>query len=155
MNINICSIRSKAPSWIDASIQEYQKRMPKEFNINLIDVPATKRLKTSNIQKIVETEGVNLTKKIPQKSFVVALDQNGKVITTEEFSKNIIDWFGCTNNISMLIGGPDGLSRQRLDNSDYVLSLSRMTFPHAVVKILLVEQIYRAAMMLNNHPYNR
>ena len=68
MNINICSIRSKSPSWIDTSIQEYQKRMPKELNINLIDVSATKRLKTSNIQRIVETEGINLMKKIPQKN---------------------------------------------------------------------------------------
>ncbi len=155
MNINICSIRSKAAPWIDVSIQEYQKRMPKEFNINLIDVPATKRSKTSNIQKIVEIEDANLAKKIPQKSFIVALDQKGKIITTEKFSKNIIEWFGFKKSIAMLIGGRDGLSKNRLDNADYVLSLSRMTFPHAVVKILLVEQIYRATMMLNNHPYNR
>jgi 23S rRNA (pseudouridine1915-N3)-methyltransferase len=140
--INIIAIGTKMPKWIDDGINHYLKQMP---NTKIISI------KNSNKNQ----ENAELIKKIDNKSYIIALDEKGKNLSSLEFAGKIGDLQEQYNNIVFLIGGADGLTLGLKNKVHLILSLSRATMPHSLARLVLVEQLYRAKTIINNHPYHR
>lgn len=143
------------PKWVALGFTEYGKRLPKNYQLNLIEITPTKRTKSTSIEQIMIKEGQMLLDNVPKNDFIVALDEHGKELSTMELTKKINTWHNEQQNISFLIGGPDGLSPECLQRATAIWSLSKLTLPHQLVKIFVAEQIYRAWTIINKHPYHR
>ena len=143
------------PSWVQVACSEYLKRIPDELNVSIIEIPMKQRGKGTNINLAVIQEGEAMLKVIRANDKVVALDLRGKSWKTEELARNIQGWKQSGDDYSLLIGGPDGISQNCIERADILWSLSPLTFPHPFVRILLVEQIYRASAINSRHPYHR
>ncbi|MBO0575392.1 23S rRNA (pseudouridine(1915)-N(3))-methyltransferase RlmH [Clostridium botulinum] len=159
MNISIISVGKIKEKFLKAAIDEYSKRLSKYCKLNIIEVtdektPDNSSLKEENIIK--EKEGNLILKHIKDTSFVIALDLKGKSITSEEFS-NLIENCRLTgkSTITFVIGGSLGLSEQVLSRANYKLSFSKMTFPHQLFRVMLLEQVYRAFRILCKEPYHK
>lgn len=143
------------PSWVTTGWQEYAKRLPKHFALNLIEIAPIHRAKNANIDQIKAHESNSLWQAIPNKSLTIALDENGKCLSTELFASKMNVWQENYRDISFLIGGPDGISQEILSQCDVKLSLSTFTLPHPLVRVIFAEQIYRAYSIIKQHPYHR
>jgi len=146
MKLFILSIGDKMPTWIQKGFEEFQKRIPKECELKLIEIPSRKPGKNT-LQDFI--------KKIPPKSFTIACDEHGETWSTHTLSKNLEKWKMSGKNIVFIIGGADGLDSSILNEVDQCWSLSHLTFPHMIVRILVAEQLYRALSILSGHPYHR
>ena len=143
------------PGWVQQGYDDYAKRMPKECTLILKEIAPGKRGKNSDISRIVRDEGERMINAIPANTQVVTLDIPGKRWTTPELSFALKRWIESGQNIALMIGGPEGLSDSVRDLARESWSLSALTFPHPIVRILVAEQLYRAWSLLNNHPYHR
>jgi 23S rRNA (pseudouridine1915-N3)-methyltransferase len=143
------------PVWVEQACREYIKRLPRELQFDTIEVPIIRRGKNPDIERIVRDESRKVMASIPAGSFIIALDVAGKMISTEALAQNLDGWMQQARDIAILIGGPDGLSEELLQQVDRSLSLSDMTFPHPLVRIIIIEQLYRAWSIISNHPYHR
>ena len=143
------------PGWVIQGYDEYARRMPKECELVLKEVVPGKRVKNSDVTRIVRDEGKRMIDAIPAKTHVVTLDIHGKPWTTTELAAAMKRWLENGQNVALLVGGPEGLSDSVRDLARESWSLSRLTFPHPLVRIIVAEQIYRAWSILNNHPYHR
>lgn len=143
------------PAWVTQGCEHYQKRFPRELSIGTVEVPLIRRGKHPDIQRIVRDECRKVLNAVPTGSRLIALDVRGKQITTEDLAVTLNEWMQQGQDVAIVIGGPDGLSQELLDRADQILSLSGLTFPHPLVRIIVVEQLYRAWSILNNHPYHR
>jgi len=155
MQINLISVGNRMPGWVQQGYDEYAKRMPKECELVLKEIVPGKRAKNSDVARIVRDEGVRMINAIPARTHVFTLDIPGKPWTTPELSNAMKRWLENGQNIALMIGGPEGLSNSVRDLSNESWSLSRLTFPHPLVRIIVAEQLYRAWSILNNHPYHR
>ena len=143
------------PDWVEDASQDFVKRMPSEIKINSILLPLIKRGKNPDIPRIVRDESRKLLVAVPKGSVLVALDVLGKSVTTMKLSSLLETWLQQGQDISIVIGGPDGVSDELLSKASLKISFSELTFPHTLVRVILLEQIYRAWSILNNHPYHR
>lgn len=143
------------PIWVQQGYHEYAKRMPRECEVVLKEVMPGKRGKNCDVTRIIKEEGERMIKAIPAKAHVVTLDIPGKPWTTPELSVAMNQWMESGQNIALMIGGPEGLSDSVRKLVRESWSLSNLTFPHPIVRILVAEQLYRAWSLLNNHPYHR
>ena len=123
--------------------------------MSLTEVPAIKRTKSIAVKQIIKIETQKLLTAVPKNSLIIALDQHGKECSTLELTKKLDIWHNEQQDICCLIGGPDGLAADCLQNAHEIWSLSQLTLPHQLVKIFIAEQIYRAWSIINNHPYHR
>lgn len=155
MQIHIIAVGKHMPDWIQAGFVEYTHRMPANYKINLIEINAEKRLKSANINKLCELEETKIKAAIPNNSRVISLDRIGKIIDTKMLAKSLQTWHDNQQDISLIIGGPEGLSANFLKASNEIWSLSALTLPHPLVRVVLAEQLYRAWSILVNHPYHR
>ncbi len=155
MHIHLVAVGQKMPAWVDDACADFLKRLPPELKLNPILVPLIKRGKTPDIKRIVRDESRSLLAAIPAGSQLIALDVLGKRVTTEKLSKLLDGWMQQGQDIALVIGGPDGLSDELLQQTPMKISLSDLTFPHPLIRVMLVEQLYRAWSILNNHPYHR
>lgn len=155
MRIRILTITHKSPAWIQAGYEEYAKRLPNACQLELVAIPAEKRTSNADLQRIMEKEGEKLLQAIHPDHHVIALDVRGKSLSTEDLVLQMKVWQRDGRHIDLLIGGPEGLSPACLKRAHEKWSLSPLTFPHFIVKIIVAEQIYRAWSILNNHPYHR
>ena len=155
MNINIISVGHKVPAWVELAVDDFIKRFPSEIKINLIQIPLIKRGKNPDIKRIMRDEGIKIQSAIPVNSLPVALDVKGKKVTTLDLSNLLKQWIERNQSTTIIIGGPDGLSPEVLNEVPLKLSMSDLTFPHTLVKVMLIEQLYRACSILKNHPYHR
>lgn len=143
------------PVWVDEACATFVQRMPAELKLNMILVPLIKRGKNADIKRIIRDESDKLLAAIPTGCQLIMLDVGGKRVTTETLSKMLGDWMQQGQDIALMIGGPDGVSNELLTKAQLRLSLSDLTFPHTLVRVMLVEQLYRAWSLLSNHPYHR
>lgn len=143
------------PDWVEVASNDYNKRLPAEIKINSILLPLIKRGKNPDIPRIIRDESRKILAAIPKGSLLVVLDVVGKSISTMKLSAILEGWLQQAQDVSIVIGGPDGVSDELLAEASLKLSLSALTFPHPLVRIILLEQIYRAWSILNNHPYHR
>ena len=143
------------PSWVVEGYKEYAGRMPPECALNLIEIPAEKRAKGADLKRISEKEGKRVLGAIPKNCQVIALEIQGKMFSTEKLATQLENWMQDGRDVALLIGGPEGLSQECLKKAEQHWSLSPMTMPHPMVRVVLAEQIYRAWSILKNHPYHR
>lgn len=155
MLIRILAIGTKMPDWVTAGFQEYAKRFTAGWQLELCEIPAEKRTKNPDIARIIEREGEKLLAAIKPNHQVIALDVKGHAWSTEQLAQQLKQWQIHGRPIDLLIGGPDGLSSACLKKAEQRWSLSPLTLPHPLVRIVLAEQIYRAVSILQHHPYHR
>jgi len=148
-------VGTRMPSWVESGCTEYGKRMPPELRVETIEIALGARGKNQPASKAIEKESQALLKVIGDQDFVVALDVLGRSMSTEKLAANLADWQMNGRDICLLIGGPDGLSSECLARANMRWSLSDLTMPHPLVRIVLMEQLYRAWTINANHPYHR
>ncbi len=155
MRLSIIAVGTKMPAWVNDGVQEYSRRMPRELKIHWREIPLGKRGKDNNANLLTQREGEKMLKAVPSGDRVLALDVKGEAWSTEQLAERLSDWQMSGYNYSLLIGGPDGLSEAALARADMRWSLSALTLPHPLVRIVLAEQLYRAWTITVNHPYHR
>ncbi|HBD23146.1 MAG: 23S rRNA (pseudouridine(1915)-N(3))-methyltransferase RlmH [Pseudomonadales bacterium] len=155
MKIKLLAVGNKMPPWVTAGYQEYAKRLPAYMQLQLQELPLGFRGASADPAKAMQQEGDAMLAAIAQDDRVVALDVKGKAWSTEELAKQCADWQMDGRNVSLLVGGPNGLASSCLQRADQKWSLSPLTLPHPLVRVLLAEQLYRAWSILNNHPYHK
>ena len=154
MKIIIISIASKNTNY-DVLISDYKKRLPSHIKIEHLRIPIGRRSKTKSVKDTVKAEGQRLLKMIKNQDILIALDEKGEMFSTKELANSMNHWFQDAVNPIFAIGGPDGFSKEVLDRANMQWSLSKLTLPHAMVPVIIIEQIYRSWGMLNNQPYHR
>lgn len=155
MRLRILAVGTKMPDWVEAGCNEYLKRLPSELNLEIVELPLGQRGKGADIKRAITREGEAMLKAIGEHDHVIALDVLGKPWSTEQLAQKLQQWQLSGDNFSLLVGGPDGLAPECLQRSNSKWSLSALTLPHPLVRILLVEQIYRAGTINSGHPYHR
>lgn len=159
MSTKIITVGQKHPKWVLAACDDFLVRLPKTYQPKIEALPLAIRPQTTYDTKQAEqfkkSEGDAILKKIHSDDWVVALHPVGKSYPTHEFSQLIAQWHQQHKNLIFLIGGPDGLCETVLARANCLLSLSALTFPHTLAKVILVEQLYRAYTLQQNHPYHR
>lgn len=155
MQIHLLAIGNKMPGWVNTGFQEYAKRFPPSCRLKLTEIPAEKRTKQTDIKRLTQQEGEKILSAVKPGNLVIALEVTGHLWSTEQLSQQLQHWQSTGQNIDMLIGGPDGLASSCLAKATIKWSLSPLTLPHPLVRILIAEQLYRALSILQNHPYHR
>lgn len=155
MRFKMIAVGTKMPAWVETGFNEYAKRLPRDFSLEVVELPMGPRGKNASITKAIAKEGELMLAAIPKGDKVIALDVLGKPWSTEKLADNLANWSMECSNYSLLIGGPDGLAPECLARADTKWSMSALTLPHPLVRIVLAEQLYRAWTLLNNHPYHK
>ncbi len=155
MKISLIAVGKKMPAWVTEGYNEYAKRMPRECLLELVEIEAEKRGKSGSSRRWMEQEGKRMLAAIPKGDRVIALDVRGMHWSTEKLASQMEGWMHAGSGVSLLVGGPDGLAPDCLQRADQRWSLSSLTMPHPLVRIVLAEQLYRAWSVVNNHPYHR
>ncbi|TQV73973.1 23S rRNA (pseudouridine(1915)-N(3))-methyltransferase RlmH [Aliikangiella marina] len=155
MKIKLIAVGTKMPDWVEKAYRNYAQRLPKDCSLELIEIPAAKRSKNQQASLWMDKEGQQILKVIDTSDWVVALDVKGKNWSTQDLAGQITQWQHMGNNVCLLVGGPDGLAPECLARANSRWSLSALTMPHPLVRIVLAEAIYRAWSVTVNHPYHR
>jgi len=155
MKFYLIAVGQRVPDWIKRGYHEFAKRLPAEQRINLIEIDSSKRHKNSDTRCLLERESKLMSAAIPKTSTVIALDVGGQQWSSEQLAGKIIDWQQQGRDVTLLIGGPDGLAPDCMARAQFIWSLSPLTFPHALVRVMVAEQLYRAWSINNDHPYHR
>jgi 23S rRNA (pseudouridine1915-N3)-methyltransferase len=143
------------PGWVKSGYEDYAKRLPRECELILKEIPLVQRGKNCDVVRIMKEEGERISAAIPAGSHTVALEVTGKSWTTQELAISLNRWLENGKPTALLVGGPDGLADSVKAKTAELWSLSPLTFPHPLVRIIVAEQLYRAWSILHNHPYHR
>lgn len=154
MRLTLLVVGDKLPAWAEAATAEYLKRMPREARVELATVKPQKRAGQA-VEALRQAEAARLLDKQPPGSRLVALDEHGSQVSTRELADLLARWMASGQDTCLVIGGADGLAPAILARAEATLALSRLTLPHAMARVLLAEQLYRAVSLLNHHPYHR
>ena len=155
MNIHLICAGSRMPRWVQDGYADYERRLPPECGLNLVEIPLGRRGKGMDKVRAVREEGERMLRAIPRDSRVLALDVGGRAWSTEQLAEQLAGWLGEGRDLCLLVGGPDGLAEQCLQRAQQRWSLSLLTLPHSLVRVVVAEQIYRAWSILRRHPYHR
>ena len=154
MRLTIVCVGHRAPAWIQDGFNEYAKRMPAEARLELVELKPEERSGTS-ADKARALEGERILAALARDATILALDERGKSVTTQGLSVMLAQWMRDASHPVFVIGGADGLSDAVKERADKLISLSALTLPHALVRVVLAEQLYRAWSILARHPYHR
>ena len=155
MRVRIIAVGTKMPSWVLEATQDYLKRFPREWSVEFVEIALGHRGKGQDTAKAIAKEGENMLAAIDDRERVIALDVQGKSWSTEQLSQQMQHWQMDARNVALLVGGPDGLAPECLAKAEQRWSLSALTLPHPLVRVLLAEQLYRGWSILQNHPYHK
>lgn len=155
MHIRLLAIGDRQPAWVDSGFEGYRARFPREWRFESAAIPTAKRGKNAPAGKARDSEGEALLAKLNSAEKLVLLDERGKQLSSKELANLLSDWQSDGRDITFAIGGPDGVSNACRERADFTLSLSRLTLPHGLARVVLAEQLYRAASLLAGHPYHR
>jgi len=155
MKIDLIAVGQRMPKWVEAGYQEYARRMPPDCRLNLIEIAAGQRGKNADISRILQQEGRKMLQSVPKGSRIIALDVKGKSWSTGQLSQQMAGWMQDGRNVAILVGGPEGFDPDCLAAAEQRWSLSPLTFPHPLVRVIVAEQLYRGLSLLKNHPYHR
>ncbi|OIM99824.1 23S rRNA (pseudouridine(1915)-N(3))-methyltransferase RlmH [Idiomarina sp. MD25a] len=155
MQIQMLAVGNKMPAWVSSGFEEYQKRFPRDMSLDLVEITPQKRGKKAELGKIKNQEGEALLAAVPKGNRIVTLEVHGRPWTTPQLAKQMAGWQMDGRNVSLLIGGPEGLSDACLAAAEQRWSLSPLTLPHPIVRVIVAESLYRAWSLNNNHPYHR
>jgi len=154
MRLVIAAVGQRQPAWADAAYEDFAKRFPADMKLELKAVKAEPR-GSKTAEQLMAAEAQRLEAAVPKGARRVLLDERGTRLTTAELAKRFEFWLGDGRDVAFLIGGPDGLDAQLKTTADESLRLSDLTLPHAFVRVLLAEALYRAWSLRNGHPYHR
>jgi 23S rRNA (pseudouridine1915-N3)-methyltransferase len=154
MKLRIISVGHKMPDWVEKACAEYIKRMPRELSLEIIEIKPEKRAAGNSTQNIQQAEARRILDTVG-KGFLVACDERGQELTTLQLSEKLQTWQTLGRDVSLVVGGADGLDASLRQRADLLWSLSKLTLPHAFVRVLLCEQLYRAHSVTQGHPYHR
>ncbi|MCF6288454.1 MAG: 23S rRNA (pseudouridine(1915)-N(3))-methyltransferase RlmH [Proteobacteria bacterium] len=155
MKIRLLAVGHKMPTWVQQTFNQYNHRLPKIQQVELVEIAAIHRGKTSNSEKAKQQEGDNILTALKPQEKLITLDEHGQSISTQALAHAINSWQMDALNIAILIGGADGITEDIKQKSYKIWSLSQLTFPHPLVRVIIMEQIYRAYSINANHPYHR
>jgi 23S rRNA (pseudouridine1915-N3)-methyltransferase len=154
MRVRVIAVGTRMPSWVRSACEEYLTRLRRSLAVALTEIePASRR--SYDASQSIAREGERLLAALLPADHVIALDERGRELTTRELATWLDSRMQQGEDLAFLIGGPDGLAPEVLARSNFTLALSRLTLPHALARVLLAEQLYRAHSILANHPYHR
>lgn len=155
MRIRLIAVGTRMPAWVEQGVAEYQPRLPREWRFELVEIPVAARGKNADIARLKQAEGEKMLKAIPAGAQVIALDERGESLATTDWARAVQDWQRDGRDVALLIGGPDGLAPECLSRAGRRWSLSKLTLPHGLVRVMVLEQLYRAWSLAAGHPYHR
>lgn len=155
MRLRLVCVGQKMPEWVSQGYNEYARRMPPELSLDLVEIPLAHRGKNPDIPRLMQREGDAILSALGPRDRVIALEVGGRNWSTEKLAGQLESWQLDGRDVSFLVGGPDGLADVCRNRADQLWSLSALTLPHPLVRILLAEQLYRAWSVTRNHPYHR
>lgn len=153
--ITIIALGSKMPNWVNEPVAEFSKRLKEFAQVTIIEIPLIKRGKNNDLPRIIEKESILMNEAIPSNAHLVALAIDGKTFSSDELAQKLLAIQHVSNHICFIIGGPEGLNEAVLNRCQESWSLSKLTLPHPLARIVLIEAIYRAFTMTTNHPYHK
>lgn len=155
MRILVAAVGRKPPPWAREGYAEYARRLPARLNLNLIEVTPVARSGSLSVEAAKRREADRIGAVIPRGTHLLALDERGESWSSAELAVRLERWMQNGRDVTMLVGGADGLDAALVESADQVWSLSKLTLPHAFVPVLIAEQLYRAWSLLHHHPYHR
>ena len=155
MKLFIAAVGTRMPGWVEQGYSEFAKRLPREMSLELIEVKAASRSGGKPVAALLAAEATRLAAALPARCRRVVLDERGSELTTPDLAQRLEKWLAGGEDVAFLIGGPDGLDAALKQRAAETLRLSSLTLPHALVRVLLAEALYRAASLLKGHPYHR
>ncbi len=155
MRIHLIAVGNRMPGWVETGYAEYAKRMPRECTLELIEIAAGRRTKGSDIDRLLRDEGERMLAAIPKGALAVTLEVEGRPWSTENLASRLGEWLQGGRDIALLVGGPEGLAQSVRARAELCWSLSPLTLPHPLVRVIIAEQVYRAWSIIQGHPYHR
>jgi 23S rRNA (pseudouridine1915-N3)-methyltransferase len=155
MKARLIAIGERAPAWVAQGFAEYQKRLSHWLPLELIEIEPGLRGKGRDAARATTDEGTRALAALPKSAHVVALDGRGKPWSSEQLVQRLEHWRGGGRDLALLVGGPEGHAAEVIAAADESWSLGPLTLPHMLVRLVVAEQLYRAAAQLANHPYHR
>ncbi len=160
MKIRLLAVGTKPPNWVDAAFAEYAKRMPRDMPLELVQIPAAKHLggkgaKAGSTTRFIRQEGDKMLLQIGKGERLIALDEGGQAVSSQGLSTKLQSWRDMGGDVCLAVGGSDGLAPALLERADECLSLSSLTLPHYLVRVVVAEALYRAWSICIGHPYHR
>ncbi len=155
LKVTVIALGNKMPEWVNTASKTYLNRFKDGILVKLIELPLTKRSKSTDLSQVMEKEKQDVIKHIPKGAYLIALDVKGQTFSSEALAKKIDSLSLKTSHICLLIGGPEGHTQDLLDLTHEKWSLSKLTLPHALARVVLLESLYRAWTIIQNHPYHR
>lgn len=155
MKLVIAAVGTRMPGWVDDAFADYAKRMPRELPLELVTVKAEPRSEGKTVNVMMNAEAQRLRTALPPRCRTIALDERGTELTTKNLTQRLQRWMQEGDDTAFVIGGPDGLDPELKNASDEQIRLSGLTLPHALVRVMLAEALYRAASVIRGHPYHR
>jgi 23S rRNA (pseudouridine1915-N3)-methyltransferase len=155
MKVSLLTVSHKQPAWVLEGCDEYQRRLPREWGFQLVEVKPEARTSGSTKEKVQAAEALRLRSAAPKGARLIALDERGEGWSTQQFANWVRRWLLEGRDLAFLIGGADGLDPELRAAAEQRVSLSALTLPHGLVRVMMVEQLYRVASLLSGHPYHR
>lgn len=155
MKLKLLAVGTRMPDWVERGVEEYRKRLPRDFTLEIHEIPPGARGKNADVARAVALEGERMRERLRGNEYCVALEVDGQPWSTERLSTEADRWRLAGRDVALLVGGPEGLEPGLSASADQRWSLSPLTLPHPLVRILLAEQLYRAWTLLVGHPYHR
>ncbi len=155
LQLQIIAVGQKMPGWVENACADYLKRMPREMKIQISNIALAQRKGGASVEQLKQQEASQIMKKMTPGSFNIAFDERGQQWSSREWSSQLAVWMREHPRINLIIGGPDGLSDECRNACNQIVAFGAMTMPHGLVRIVLIEQLYRAWTLLNGHPYHR
>lgn len=155
MKVRLLTVSQRQPRWVQEGCAEYEKRLPRQWQFEVVELKPEARTSGVTREKVQAGEALRIRKAVPRGAVLVALDERGASWTTEQFAARLQGFLEIGRDLALVIGGADGLDPALRREADHVLSLSPMVMPHGLVRVVVVEQLYRAATILDGHPYHK
>ena len=149
------AVGQRMPAWVDAGFEDYARRMPKEARLDLVRIKPEPRGAATPVERLIDAEAKRIRSALPRPCYTVVLDERGSSCTTQALAQRIENWLMAGQDVAFVIGGADGLAPGIRAAADWVWSLTLLTLPHGLVRVIVAEQLYRAVSILKNHPYHR
>jgi 23S rRNA (pseudouridine1915-N3)-methyltransferase len=155
LKLLLVAVGERMPDWVDLAFGDYARRFPRRARLELVEIRPEKRGATRSADQVRAAEAARIAAALPAGCLRVVLDERGRDATTADLARLVERWLGDGRDVAFIAGGPDGLAPEIKAGGDLMLRLSSLTLPHALVRVLLAESLYRALSVIDNHPYHR
>jgi 23S rRNA (pseudouridine1915-N3)-methyltransferase len=155
VRVRLITVSQRQPRWVQEACAEYEKRLPRAWQFQLVEVKPTARTSGADAAKVRREEAVRIRQALPKGALLVALDERGRAWSTEQLAARVEQWQQLGRDLALVIGGADDLDPALREAADHCLSLSPMVMPHGLVRVVVVEQLYRVSTVIAGHPYHK